>query len=91
MKEEQITELLKRLFALTYNWKSDSSSYTSEVIKKEGRHNVENIVRSFLLDNRDEKLGVLEAKVFMYEQIISKSNFAPMIEIKIPEPVQSQA
>ena len=80
MKEEQIKELINSLFALRYNWKSDSSNYTSEVVNKEGRSSVESIIRSFLLDNRDEKLGILEAKVFMYEQIISKSNFAPMLE-----------
>jgi len=85
MKEEQIQELLKSLFALKYNWKSSSDNYTSDVVNKEGQANVENVVRSFLLDNRDEKLGVLEAKVFMYEQIISKSNFAPMITEKTPE------
>ena len=80
MREEQIKELLNSLFALKYNWKGESSNYTSDVVNKEGRNNVENIIRSFLLDNRDEKLGVLEAKVFMYEQIISKSNFSPMLE-----------
>jgi len=82
MKEEKIQELFKALYSLKYNWTSGSSNYTSDVVNKEGKSNVENIIRSFLLDNRDEKLGVLEAKVFMYEQIISKSNFAPMIEIK---------
>lgn len=79
MKEEQIQELLKSLFSLKYNWKSSSDNYTSDVINKEGRSNVETILRSFLLDNRDSLKGELEAKVFMYEQIISKSNFAPMI------------
>lgn len=82
MKEEQIKELLNDLFALKYNWKSDRDSYTSDVINKEGKNNVESIIRGFLLNNRDEKLGVLEAKVFMYEQIISKSNFAPMIKLE---------
>lgn len=80
MTEEKIQELLKSLFSLRYNWKGSSDNYTSDVVSKEGRANVENVVRGFLLDNRDEKLGVLEAKVFMYEQIISKSNFSPMIE-----------
>ena len=83
MKEEQIKELLNSLFSLKYKWKGDMGNYTSNVINKEGRNNVENIIRSFLLDNRDEKLGVLEAKIFMYEQIISKSNFAPMLEEKV--------
>lgn len=86
MKEEKIKELLNNLFTLKYNWTSDGSTYKSEVIEKEGRHNVENIIRSFLLDNRDEKLGILEAKVFMYEQIISKSNFSPMLETQTNEP-----
>ena len=80
MKEEKIKDLLSSLFALRYNWKGESDNYTSEVINKEGKSNVESIIRSFLLDNRDEKIGTLEAKVFMYEQIISKSNFAPMIK-----------
>ena len=80
MKEEKIKDLLSSLFALRYNWKGESSNYTSDVINKDGRSNVESIIRSFLLDNRDEKIGTLEAKVFMYEQIISKSNFAPMIK-----------
>ena len=80
MKEEKIKDLLSSLFALRYSWKGESDNYTSEVINKEGKSNVESIIRSFLLDNRDEKIGTLEAKVFMYEQIISKSNFAPMIK-----------
>ena len=41
---------------------------------------LEQMVRSHLLDCHDETLGVLQAKVFMYEQIISKSNFAPMLK-----------
>jgi hypothetical protein len=79
MSEQKIQELLKSLFLLKYNWKSNRDNYTSDVINKEGKSNVENIIRSFLLDNRDEKLGVLEAKVKFYEEIISKSNFAPML------------
>lgn len=80
MKEEKIQELLQCLFKLKYNWKSSNDSYTSDVINKGSRGLVEEVLRKFLNDNHDEKLGVLEAKVFMYEQIISKSNFAPMLE-----------
>ena len=80
MKEEKIQELLNTLFGLRYDWKSSGIQYTSDVISKEGRQNVENVIRSFLLDNRDEEKGILQAKVFMYEQIISKSSFAPMLE-----------
>ena len=80
MNEDKLQELLRTLFSLKYNWKGSDSSYTSEVVNKEGKLAVEQVIRQYLLDNRDEKLGVLEAKVFMYEQIISKSNFSPMLE-----------
>ena len=80
MNEQKIQQLLDALFQLKYNWKSGHSNYTNDVVNKEGRQNVENIIRSFLLDNRDEQLGILQAKVFMYEEIIAKSNFAPMIK-----------
>lgn len=79
MDNEKISELMHELKSLTYNWRSGSDSYNSKVINKEGIDRVEQVIRQFLLDNHDEKLGQLEAKVFMYEQIISKSNFAPML------------
>lgn len=80
MKEDQIQELLKALFKLQYDWSSSGDRYKSDVINKEGRVNVEEIIRKFLNDNHDEKLGVLESKVFVYENIISNSNFAPIIK-----------
>lgn len=82
MNEKRLHELLETLFKLTYDWKSGSDRYNSPVINKEGKLTVENIIRQFVLENHDEKIGVLEAKVFMYEQIISKSNFAPMLETR---------
>ena len=83
MKAKILDELLETLFKLKYDWSSGSSSYRSEVIHKEGKLVVEEVIRKYLLDNHDEKTGVLEAKVFMYEQIISKSNFAPMLKKRI--------
>ena len=96
MEENKLQELLKTLFSLKYNWKSDSSNYTSDVVNKEGRLSVEQVIRQNLLDNRDEKLGVLEAKVFVYEEMIAKSTFAPMLVekeveiVKEPEPHQRE-
>lgn len=88
MDNEKISRLMHDLKSLTYNWRSGSDSYNSKVINKEGIDCVEKVIRQFLLDNRyDESVKVkaeiasLEAKVFMYEQIISKSNFAPMLNI----------
>lgn len=88
MDESKLQELLKTLFSLKYNWKGDSSNYTSDVVNKEGRLAVEQVIRQNLLDNRDEKLGVLEAKVFVYEEMINKSTFAPMLVTKEPEIIQ---
>lgn len=80
MTEEKIQELLKSIFNAKYAWNSGSSNYTSFIVNENSRTVIETIIRSFLFDNRDEQKGILEAKVFMYEQIISKSNFAPMIK-----------
>ncbi len=88
MEENKLQELLKTLFSLKYNWKGDSSNYTSDVVNKEGRLAVEQAIRQNLLDNRDEKLGVMEAKVFVYEEMIAKSTFAPMLVTKEPEIIQ---
>ena len=79
MNNEKISQLMFELKSLTYNWRSGSDSYNSKVINKEGVDRVEQVIRQFMLDNHDGKLGQLEAKVFMYEQIIAKSNFAPML------------
>lgn len=86
MNEEKIQKLLKDLFNLKYNWNSLGNTYTSTTVAEGGRAQLETVIRSFLLDNRDEKkiametkIAILEAKVFTYEQIIKNSNFAPMI------------
>jgi hypothetical protein len=78
--QKLIDDLFSHKFTKTYSHTSDTYNHFS--IDEQSRNAIENIIRSFLLDSRDEKLGALEAKVFMYEQIISKSNFAPMIEVK---------
>lgn len=79
MNEAKLKQLLNSLFELKYDWKSSGSIYTSDVVSKQGRIVVEQIIRKFLLEDRDEKNGILEAKIFMYEEIISKSNFAPLL------------
>lgn len=79
MNEESIRELLDRLFCLTYK-SSFSGGYALPVIREDHRTEIEHIVRQWAIDNHDSKVGTLEAKVFAYEQIISNSNFAPMIQ-----------
>ena len=78
MNEESIRELLDRLFGLTY--RSEYGNYHLPVIGEHHRTEIEHIVRQWALDAHDSKVGTLEAKVFAYEQIISNSNFAPMIQ-----------
>ena len=41
---------------------------------------LEQIIRQHILDNRDEKLGTMEAKITFYEEMISKSTFAPLLQ-----------
>jgi len=84
MNEEKIQELLNSLFKLKHTIKtSDAYSFQSNVIHDDGKSSVESLIRSFLLDNRDNEIGILKAKVFMYEEIIQKSNFAPMVSTVI--------
>lgn len=78
MNEESIRQLLNRLFDLKYR-SEYGSGYNLPVISKEHQTMVESVIRKWALDSHDSKVGTLEAKVFVYEQIISNSNFAPMI------------
>lgn len=81
MKEEDIKKLIDELFKYKFKKKyySDSGSYDCFAIDEQTRAAIEGIIRGHLLESRDEIIGILEAKVFMYEQIIQKSNFAPML------------
>lgn len=81
MKETQITQFLNDLFGkeITKPSYSGGGTFSHKIVDKDGRVIIEQAIRSFLLDNREEQIGLLEAKVFTYERIISNSNFAPMI------------
>ncbi len=78
MNEESIRALLDHLLSLEY--RSDYTKSVLPVISREHKTMVENVVRQWALDFHDSKVGELEAKVFVYEKIISNSNFAPMIQ-----------
>lgn len=80
MTEEKIQEFLTQLKNKKYKSKDYTGGYSdSSVIYSEAFSVFEPMLRNFLLDNRDEQLAILEAKVFMYEEIISKSTFAPLV------------
>ncbi|EGC8431305.1 hypothetical protein H9185_001184 [Listeria monocytogenes] len=83
MNESTIRELLSRLFAMSYTGKNEYiGNYQYPVISKEHRTDVENVIRQWALEFHDNRTGTLEAKVFVYEQIIKNSNFAPMLPEK---------
>lgn len=81
MKENKIQILLNDLFSkkFTKTYSHSSDTYQNFVVDEQARNMVEDLIRNHLKDFSDEKIGILEAKVFMYEQIISKSNFAPLL------------
>ena len=75
-----LEELLYELKSLKYTSTVLGSRSTFDVINKESFDRVEVLIRQYALDNHDEQLGLLQAKVYAYEQIIANSNFAPMIK-----------
>ena len=76
-----VDDLLQELKALQIRKKSfDGSYYNIEVIDSDGFNIVEDIIRDFLLDHHDGEIGEMKGKIFAYEEIIKKSNFAPFTE-----------
>jgi hypothetical protein len=74
-----LEELLEKLKELKYNSTIMGKNEEFDVITRREFYQVENLIRQYALDNHDETLGVLEAKVKTYEAIIANSNFAPLI------------
>lgn len=74
-----LEELLKELKDLKYTSRVLGSPSTFDVINKESFDRVEALIRQYAIDNHDNELGILQAKVYAYEQIIANSNFKPMI------------
>lgn len=89
MNGQQIEKLVNELCKKEITYKSyDGSNSKINLVWTGSNTIVEQIIRQHLLDNRDEKLGTLEAKVFMYQEIIAKSTFALMLVEKQPEIIQ---
>jgi len=86
MKENDIQKLVRILINKKYTYKSWDGTYDeANLISSDAKTILEEILRQFLLDNHDEKIGVLEAKVYAYEKIIANSNFAPILKNKTNE------
>lgn len=82
MSEDKIQSLLDDLFKKKFikSYSHSSDTYNTLVIDEQARNMTEDLIRNHLKHFNEERMGILEAKVFMYEQIISKSNFAPMLD-----------
>lgn len=76
-----VDDLLQELKVLrTKKRYSDGSSYMIDAIDSDSFGLVENLIREFLLDHHDNEIGEMQGKIFAYEQIIKKSNFAPFVD-----------
>ena len=75
-----VDDLLQELKSLEINKRCfDGSTYKSEVVSPGGFDLVEKLIRGFFLDQHDSKIGEMQGKIFAYEEIIKKSNFAPFV------------
>lgn len=73
-------EICNQLFKLSYRSGSGNYTYDLSVISKENQATVLNTVQAIINDNYVQRVAELEAKVFVYEEMIKKSNFAPMLQ-----------
>lgn len=83
-----LNDLLAKLSNLTVTkkWSYEDGTYEAHVIDPANFKMVENLIREYANDNHDETLGVLQAKVYAYEQIIANSNF----NMAIPDGVSNK-
>ena len=74
-----VDDLIQELKSLKVKRKGFEREYETEVIYPNEFHLVENAIREFLLDHHDSEIGEMQGKIFVYEEIIKKSNFAPIM------------
>jgi 23S rRNA maturation mini-RNase III len=85
MNSENIKALVEELIQTKVDYKNyDGRMDKADLIFRGNSTILEQIIRKHLLDNHDEKIGVLEAKVKFYEEMISKSNFSAFVETQKP-------
>lgn len=84
MRNNTVEVLVDKLSRLRYK---SSSSYSGEfpIINPEHMPLVRQVISETVLDQYDSELGQLQAKVTIYEELISKSNFSVVIDEKQEE------
>lgn len=89
-----VDDLLRELRILEIKKESvlnPGETYMNFIIDPDGFGFVENLIRDFWLDHEkteekekmlyyDSKIGEMQGKIFAYEEIIKKSNFAPFVD-----------
>jgi hypothetical protein len=72
--------LIEELFKLKYEFQSSYSGNSElPVISREHRESVSNCINSTVANVYNYELGLLQAKVYAYEQIIANSNFKAVL------------
>lgn len=81
MRNNTVEVLVDKLSRLRYK---SVSSYSGEfpVINSEHMPLVRQVISETILDQYDSELGQLQAKVTIYEELISKSNFSVVLDEK---------
>ena len=79
MNEENIQSLMSELKGLRYTSEAIGHSMELLVFTGESFPVVENTIRQWLLTNYEPVLAELKAKIFVYEEIIKKNTFAPLL------------
>ena len=76
MKQEEIDALLKEL-------KLSKTGIGWTIKGENAQKTVEDVIKKHISESKTLKnITLLETKISVYEQIISKSNFAPMIDLE---------
>ena len=83
MKAENIKNLVQELLNKKVDYVDYEGKHSKMNLiwdKENSKQILEQIITQHILYNRDSRIAELESKVFMYEEIIKKSNFAPMVK-----------
>ena len=83
MTQEQIRIFINSLEDAKYSKKGETWS----IVFRDALPHLEERLIKFLNENHDEEIGMLQAKVKFYEEVISKSTFAPMLGISNEEAI----
>jgi hypothetical protein len=75
-----VNEICNTLFGLEYEDISFGNSSKFPIIYRRNYGLVRNVVKEIINNNYIENILVMETKIKVYEEIIGKSNFAPMVQ-----------